>query len=124
MSLTRPDSSELPPTTFVRGSTFRKSFMIRNRNSKLPPSALIFMKSLEKTKVNQFDSLKAYENISLEESKPTSSNRTSNGYELKILEDESPLISKTSAFKRRNSLRKSSGKKKLNINKIISFFKK
>lgn len=117
-SLSRADTLELQPTTFVRGSAFRKSFRIRNRNSKLPPSALIFMKSLE-CKVSQFDSLSASENFSTEKIKEKTNRKTSNGYEL-LTEDEQCSCAK-STQKHRSSFRKSSGKKK---NSLINFFRK
>lgn len=42
----------LPSTSsFVRNSRMRKSFRVKNPSSKIPPAALIFLKSIEQNKI-------------------------------------------------------------------------
>lgn len=152
MSLTKEESFESAPTPFVRGSKMRKSFRIRQRyNSKLPPSALLFMKSLEQNKTNKFDTIRT----KFESNKsPFGSIRSTSGsiksnstFYLNISEslemldhqqedcdlidsydplvdEKQLLIRKSPVLRRRNSIKKLSGKKKLKMNKLISFFRK
>lgn len=132
MSLTKEDSFEMAGN-FVRGSKLRKSFRIRHRyNSKLPPAALIYMKSLER-KSNESEintamkpsivSVHLKSDIRKKEEKPI--RKIKNLTEITELDetfcdDSTPLLRKTSS---RNSFKKPAKKYKKKLNKIISFFK-
>jgi len=132
MSLTKEDSFEMAGN-FVRGSKLRKSFRIRHRyNSKLPPAALIYMKSLER-KTNESEinttmkpsivSVHLKSDIRKKEEKPI--RKIKNLTEITELDetfcdDSTPLLRKTSS---RNSFKKPAKKYKKKLNKIISFFK-
>lgn len=152
MSAIKDESFEFAPTPFVRGSKMRKSFKIRQRyNSKLPPSAVLFMKSLEQNQLNKFDSMRTkiesfkspfgtirsksgsmksnstfYLNIdeSLEnfDHKPEDCS-LSDCYD-PLADEKQLLIKKSPILRRRNSFKQLSSKKKLKMNKLISFFRK
>lgn len=131
------ESFELAPAPFVRHSKLRKSFRIRHRyNSKLPPAAILFMKSLEQNKVSKFDSIRSrstfYTSINghvmkCEDEQASESLQTSDNavdHFDPLADDEQQLLSKSPVLRRRNSVKKLSGKKKLKMNKLISFFRK
>ena len=128
MSLSKEDSFEMTGN-FVRGSKFRKSFRIRHRhNSKLPPAALIYMKSLEVKTTNEIEIKPLIVNVQLKsdirKKDDKSIKKIRNLSELTELDetfgDEStPLLRKTSS---RNSFKKPTKKYKKKLNKIISFF--
>lgn len=130
MSLTKEDSSDLMPTAFVRGSKFRKSFRIRQRyNSKLPPAAILFMKSMEKNKVNtSFETVKGksiFYTTAVEVEMPDESMCVCNeDYDSVVEDDEQKLIKKSPVLRHRSSIKKLSGKKKMKMSKLISFFRK
>lgn len=130
MPISKEESFELAPAQFIRGSKMRRSFRIRHRYSpKLPPAAVLFMKSLEHNKVSKFDTTRnesifyttidvsiiqdiIEDPISLDES-----------YDL-LADEQQPLINKTPVLRRRNSFKKLSGKKKHKMSSIIGFFRK
>lgn len=125
MSLRKEDSSDLPP--FVRGSKFRKSFRIRQRyNAKLPPAAILFMKSLEKNKVSTFEAVKSKSifyttTVELEvQDEPEWTVTDDND----PFADEQKLIKKSPILRRRSSMKKLSGKKELKMSKLIQLFRK
>jgi hypothetical protein len=132
MSLTKEDSFEMAGN-FVRGSKLRKSFRIRHRyNSKLPPAALIYMKSLEKRNENEINTsikpsivgVHLKSDIRKKDEKPIRKikNTLTEITELDEIscDDSTPLLRKTSS---RNSFKKPAKKYKKKLNKIISFFK-
>lgn len=133
MALNKDDSFEGVTGNFIRGSKLRKSFRIRHRhNSKLPPAALIYMKSLEKksseTEINtamkpSVVAVHLKSDIRKKEDKLIRKIRNlSELTELdeSICDDSAPLLRKTSS---RNSFKKPSKKYRKKLNKIISFFK-
>lgn len=133
MSLTKEDSSDLSPSVFVRGSKFRKSFRIRHRfNAKLPPAAIIFMKSLEKNKV--LDKVSTFESVKSMSIFYTTPVEAENHDELRttsttddfdpLVEDDQKLIKKSPILRRRSSIKNLSGKKKLKMSKLINLFRK
>lgn len=139
MQLSMEESFELAPAPFVRHSKLRKSFRIRHRyNSKLPPAAILFMKSLEQNKVSKFDSIRSrstfYTSINgqvmkCEDEQASGSLQSSTSDNAvdqfdPLADDEQQLLSKSPVLRRRNSIKKLSGKKKLKMNKLISFFRK
>ena len=129
MSLTKEDNFEMAGN-FVRGSKLRKSFRIRNRySSKLPPAALIYMKSLEKkSSENEINtaikpsivSVHLKSEIRKKEDKPIRKIRNLTELDESVCDDSTPLLRKTSS---RNSFKKPAKKYKKKLNKIISFFK-
>lgn len=133
MSLTKEDSSDLSPSVFVRGSKFRKSFRIRHRfNAKLPPAALIFMKSLEKNKVldkvSTFESVKSMSifyttTVEVKSQDDLRNASTTDDYDHST-EDDQMLIKKSPILRRRSSIKNLSGKKKLKMSKLINLFRK
>lgn len=152
MPLTKEEPFESAPTPFVRGSKMRKTFRIRQRyNSKLPPAAVLFMKSLEQNTTNNFDTIRtkceSFKSPFGPIRSKSGSIKSNSSFYLNINEslekfdyqeedcslidcydplvDETQLLIKKSPnLRRRNSIKKSSGKKKLKISKIISFFRK
>jgi hypothetical protein len=128
MPISKDESFELAPNQFVRGSKMRKSFRIRHRyNPKLPPAAVLFMKSLEQNKVSNFDTIRSRSVFYTTSTSPEDSVEDSvdldESYD-PLVEEEQPLIMKTPVLRRRNSYKKYSGSKKLKMNSIISFFRK
>lgn len=147
MSSIKEESFESTPTAFVRGSKLRKSFRIRQRlNPKLPPAAVLFMKSLEKNKVNTFDSRRSKRGLSRSRNGSSRSKRepAEVSLSLKLEDDERPediadcslsevfdpladeeqlLIKDSPMLKRRSRFKKLYGKK-LQISKLIRFFRK
>ncbi|CAG9804235.1 unnamed protein product [Chironomus riparius] len=129
MSLTKDDSFEMAGN-FVRGSKLRKSFRIRHRhNSKLPPSALIYMKSLEKkNSENEINTstkpsivgVHLKSDIRKKEDKPIRKITNLTELDESICDDSTPLLRKTSS---RNSFKQPTKKYKKKLNKIISFFR-
>lgn len=131
MPISKDESFELAPTQFVRGSKMRKSFRINQRyNPKLPPAAVIFMKSLEKNKASKFETLrikpkftaKITKNITEKEEDSEFFNESFDP----LVEDDQPLITKVPSLRRKNSLKKLSAKKNKTkrVNSIIGFFRK
>lgn len=123
MVLAKEESFELAPAPFVRGSKLRKSFRIRHRyNSKLPPAAVLFMKSLEDNKVNKIESIRSKSifptTVEKIEDDPT------NDMDDQCTDDMEPLIRKSPALRRRKSFKNLPGRKKLKMNNLISFFRK
>ena len=123
MSLLKENSMDLPPTTFNRSSKLRKSFRIRHRyNSKIPPAAVIFMKSLETNKANKFDSIRNKSTfyvtrVENSEVEPC----TEQSYD-PMVDDEEPLIKKSPVLRKRSSFKNLTTKKKLKTN-FIQFFR-
>lgn len=131
MSLTKEDSADSLSGSqsyqFVRNSKLRQSIRIRDRaNRKLPPSALIFMKTLEKNTKNITDPVTTLIPAKVEKPKLKKS------FSQDIMEisdyeetDEAPLIrrmnSKRSSFK--GVQKTSSVKKHKKLNRIMSFFR-
>lgn len=135
MSLIKTDSfnsDQEMPEHFVRGMKARKSFRIRHRgNQKLPPAAIIYMKSLEKTNVNEINitditsaKSKAPKSDKIRDVKVKAKHMSTEITEFDELEcDESMhLLRRTSSIKKRNSFKKPSKKSK-KLNKIINFFR-
>ncbi|CRK97782.1 CLUMA_CG011161, isoform A [Clunio marinus] len=124
-------SNEVSPTYFVRGSRTRRSFRIRHRyNSKLPPSAILFMKTLEKYKVDESNSLrirtKLCSNLKATQTMITEDSFSEDFYD-PLAGDDEPLINKNPAanMKRRKCIKKDYSTKNSNkMSKIISFFLK
>lgn len=130
MSVTNDDNVETSfegQYQFVRNSKLRQSIRIRDRplNRKLPASALIYMKSLEKNANNIKDPIKT--ELPAKAEKPNVKKSIS----LDIMEisdqedsDESPLIrrknSKRASVK---GVKKSSAKKHKRLNRLINFFR-
>lgn len=147
MSSIQEESFESTPTAFVRGSKLRKSFRIRQRfNPKLPPAAVLFMKSLEKNKVNTFAPRRCKQELSRSRNGSSRSKRdpveVSLSFNLEgderpediadcslsdvfdpLADEEQLLIKNSPKLKRRGSFKKLSGKK-LQISKLLRFFKK
>ncbi|KAG5680424.1 hypothetical protein PVAND_009932 [Polypedilum vanderplanki] len=139
MSLTREDSFKFDqemPEHFIRGIRARKSFRIRQRvNTKLPPAALIYMKSLEKTNV---DDIKT----SVSSSTPivqTNLHKTSKKDKRKEMivqqiteieefdetfcDESMPLLRRSTIGKKNKNSFKKSFRKHKKLNKIINFFR-
>lgn len=122
MDITIDESSEFQtPAPFVRGSRLRKSFRIKNRqryNAKLPPAAIIFMKSLE---VKQNSSI--HQTLPTTKIEPTNSNVTvisdESEFDFECEDDDVKLIRKQPVHIYRNSFKKLQKKKR-----FIDFFKR
>lgn len=126
MTLNKEESFDMAPTTFVRGSKLRKSFRIRHRyNSKLPPAAVLFMKSLEHNKVTKFDTIRG-KSIFYTTAANLKKDEEETAEEIfdPLVDEEEHLIKKSPILRRRTSFKKLSGKKKLKFNEFINFFKK
>ena len=133
MSLIKEESVELS-SNFIRNSTSRKSFRVRRHryNSKIPPAAILYMKSLEKCCVNEINTTVKTSHVVIH---PKCDNKSSKKLEkLKNLsklteivelddsisiDDTVPLLRRTSS---RSSFKKSTRKYK-KLNKLISIFK-
>lgn len=132
MSLKKEESVEFGPTAFIRGSKSRKVFRIRQRfNSKLPPAAVLYMKSLEHYQVNKFESVKSdstfYVTITENFKEEDEEELQISNFETfeNLYDDEQKLIANSPVFTRRSSSQKVRvSRKKIKLNKIINFFKK
>lgn len=124
MPISKDESFEFAPTQFIRGSKMRKSFRVHQRfNPKLPPAAVLFMKSLEKNKVSNFDTFRVKFNLQVKQEKESDSDCLNESFD-PLVDEEQPLINKTPLLRRRNSLKKLAAKKKQRVSSIIGFFRK
>jgi hypothetical protein len=134
MSLKREDSFDKEmPEHFIRGSRARKSFRIRHRvNAKLPPAAIIYMKSLEKTNVADIKtSVTAVKQANLhivskndKRKEPTLVHQSTEIEDEHLCDDESmPLLRRSSISKTNRKSFKKPFKKHHKLNKIINFFR-
>src|SRR5690349_2751928 len=91
--------------SFTRGSKSRKSFRISHRcNSKLPPAARIFMKTMEHNKVKKFDSSK-YKSFIPKIIKVDSADDEELIIQEDFNDDEQKLISQSPILSKHNSFR-------------------
>lgn len=132
MSLTMEDSTETLSGSqyqFVRNSKLRQSIRIRDRaNRKIPPSALIFMKTLEKNTKNITDPVTtSLMPVKVEKTKLKKS-FSQNIMQVSDYEDdtdETPLIRRMNS--KRSSVKKiqktASVKKHKKLNRLMSFFR-
>lgn len=126
-------SSDLQPAAFVRNSKLRKSFRIRHRyNPKLPPAAVIFMRSIEASNNNNFGTInnksifyQAFAVAKKKNDKEDSLDISTSSIESfdPIIDEKQLLVRKPPASSQRSSLRKSK-EQKLKITKIFNFFRK
>lgn len=129
MSLKIQESFDFAPTFFNRESKLRKSFRIRHRlNKKLPPAAVIYMKSLEHYQNNKHDSLKSKSTFyvsSVEKPEEEAEDLHVSIIEAfeNLYDDEQKLIDDSPVLTRRSSNKKKSNRKKIKLNKIIDFFR-
>lgn len=127
MSLSMEESFELPGI-FIRGSKCRKSFRVRHRNAKLPPAAILYINSLEKSNVNDINTSQVVihpkcdkkNSISKKDAKVLSKLTEIIETEETNCDDTVPLLRRTSS---RKSFKKPSAKKYKKLNKLISFFR-
>jgi hypothetical protein len=125
MPISKDESFELAPTQFIRGSKMRKSFRVRQRqHPNLPPSAVLFMKSLEKNKASKFETLRIKPNLlgKITIIEKEEDNEIFNESFDPLVNDEQPLIVKSPTLRRRNSLKKYKAKKH-KMSSIIRFFR-
>lgn len=121
------DQFDMQPTAFVRGSNLRKSVRIKRQrfHNKVPPSALIYMKSLEKTNINEtirrsnskfhIPAPKVDQKIDLEISMISENSEIA----IECDDEDVKLISKQPVLRFRNSFKKFQKKRKL-----IDFFRR
>lgn len=127
MPISKDESFDLAPVQFIRGSKMRKSFRIRHRCPKLPPAAILFMKSLEHNETSKLDPIRSksvFYTSAVEDTLDDSTSLNESFDFDPLADDELPLINKTPVLRRRNSFKKLPAKKKHKIDSIISFFRK
>lgn len=116
-------------TTFIRDSKFRKSFRIRHRyNTKLPPAAILFMKSLEKNRVKKSDSMRKQSIFytTVVDEPQNADTDISLAYEMEdpLVGDEQPLINTSPILKKCSSFKRLPAARKLKkFKKVFNFFK-
>lgn len=131
MALTRDDSFETTSGQyqFVRNSKLRQSIRIRDRplNRKVPPAALIFMKSLEKNTKSIRDPVTSIPLVPKKVDKPSVKKTVS--LDIMEMSDFDDFDESTQLIKRRSSKRssikgvqKASVKKHQKLNRLINFF--
>lgn len=112
---------------FVRNSKLRQSVRIKNRSKQLPPSALIYMKHLEKNQIKEPAQVTtSTEKINRHE-KFTSDSQSIDIIDFDdISNEDAPLISGRMNSKRlskKGIAKKSSGKKHKSLSRFLSFFR-